>query len=171
MASEMTVIHNLLLRGINSIYNQCLGVSEKGTDKDKLDFVNYAYQWVDMLEEHHQAEEEQFFPQMGELAGVPGLMDSSVEQHQLFHHGLEKFQTYLNEVKAGSAVFDGQTLKDIVDEFMPILRAHLDDEIDALVALEKYDDKCDWAAWFSGKAEKLGQQYFKDARYRVRTCF
>lgn len=146
-------------------------MSTKGTDKDKLELHQHAYQWADMLEKHHQAEEQQFFQQLGELAGVTGLMDSSVEQHQLFHHGLEKFQRYLQEIKARSTVFDGQKLQHIIDEFMPISRTHLDDEIDALVALKKYSDKCDWATWFIGKTEKLRQQCFKDARYRVRVSF
>lgn len=124
-----------------------------------------------MLEKHHQAEEEHFFQQMGELAGVTGLMDSSVEQHPLFHHGLEKFQRYLQEIKARCNVFDCQRLQHIIDEFMPILRSHLDNEIDTLVALEKCSDKCDWATLFSGKADKIGQQCFRDTRYRVRVSF
>ena len=170
MASDMINVHNILLRGINSIYNQCLNVSANGSEKDKLDFSNFAYQWGNMLEEHHRAEEESFFPEMNSIVGIPGLMDANVQQHQLFHHGIESYNKYLSLVKEGQVPFEGQKLKGIIDDFMPVLRTHLNDEITTLVSLEQYENKCDWGVWFQKKGEQLGQQLFKDPQYRVRNA-
>ena len=52
------------------------------------------------------------------------------------------------------------------DSFMPILRTHLENEIDTLVGLEKYADKCDWGAWFQKVAQDLGAQGMKSASHR-----
>ena len=44
-ASFMVMFHNLLLRGLNTIYLQAPFVK----DRDKKDFVGYAYCWYDAI--------------------------------------------------------------------------------------------------------------------------
>lgn len=99
------------------------------------------------VHEHHDNEEELFFPQIEKVVGVPGLMTANVEQHAAFHGGLETLLTYLDAVKAGEDKYEGKRLRSIIDSFMPVLAEHLYDEIKSLLALNKYEDKCDWAAW------------------------
>lgn len=149
----MIIVHNLLLRGINSIYLQCINV-----ERDPAvvpDFVSYAETWGKTVHEHHDAEETLVFPEMEELAGEPGLMEANVAQHKAFHDGVGTYQAYLADVGAGKEKYDGQRLKAIIDSFMPVLRQHLSDEIDSLMALEKYEEKTQWDKWFKGVMDKV----------------
>ncbi|EON97414.1 putative hemerythrin hhe cation binding domain-containing protein [Phaeoacremonium minimum UCRPA7] len=153
IAEEMIIVHNLLLRGINSIYLQCINV-----ERDPAvvpDFVSYAETWGKTVHEHHDAEETLVFPEMEELAGEPGLMEANVAQHKAFHDGVGTYQAYLADVGAGKEKYDGQRLKAIIDSFMPVLRQHLSDEIDSLMALEKYEEKTQWDKWFKGVMDKV----------------
>ncbi|KAI1064916.1 hypothetical protein NW752_005896 [Fusarium irregulare] len=165
-AAEMTVVHNLFLRGINAIYVQAVNVAERGTAKDKSDFANFAWSWSQEVLEHHDIEESRIFPEINELAGVPGLMDANIEEHHLFHTGLDKFREYVDKLRKEEEELDGEKLKGIIDSFMPVLRTHLENEIDTLVGLEKYADKCDWGAWFQKVAQDLGAQGMKSASHR-----
>ncbi|KAH7198336.1 uncharacterized protein B0J16DRAFT_330264 [Fusarium flagelliforme] len=165
-AAEMTVVHNLFLRGINAIYVQAVNVAERGTAKDKSDFANFAWSWSQEVLEHHDVEESRIFPEINELAGVPGLMDANIEEHHLFHTGLDKFREYVDKLRKEEEELDGEKLKGIIDSFMPVLRTHLENEIDTLVGLEKYADRCDWGAWFQKVAQDLGAQGMKSASHR-----
>jgi hemerythrin-like domain-containing protein len=165
----MTIVHNCLIRGINAVYLQCVNVSKLGTAKDKLDFANFAYQWAEIVNEHHGIEETALFPSINEITGVPGLMDGNIDEHKEFHHGLEVYTAYLGKVKAGEEEFDGNKLKAMIDEFMPTLRTHLDHEIDTLLLLEKYADKVDWFVWFEKQMGEVLGNMMKVAEYKVST--
>lgn len=117
--------------------------------------------------EHHDNEEELFFPRLEELVGVPGLMTSNVEQHVAFHDGLETLQAYLGAVEAGEDKFDGKRLRGIIDSFMPVLTEHLHDEIKTLVALDKYEDKCDWEGWMHKIALEIVAKMQADPQAQV----
>lgn len=163
----MTLVHNCIIRGINAVYLQCCNVSERGSLEDKLDFANFASQWSEFVNEHHTMEETLIFPGINEIAGVPGLMDANIDEHKAFHEGLDKYVEYLNEVKKNVESFEGEKLKAIIDEFMPTLRTHLDNEIDTLLLLKDYDDKVDWMKWFEDQiGAKIGEM-MKVAEYRV----
>ncbi|KAK7426928.1 hypothetical protein QQZ08_006520 [Neonectria magnoliae] len=167
LASEMCIVHNVLLRGLNAIYNQARNVAAKGTEKDKIDFANFAYGWAGMLEEHHHTEETAIFPEINELTGVPGLMDSNVDEHKAFHDGLSAYTEYLDRVRSGNEEFDGDKLISIIDSFAVVLRDHLANEIDTLLGLEKYEDKCDWGAWFKAAIDKIVAPAMKKSKYRL----
>lgn len=167
LASEMCLVHNVLLRGLNAIYNQARNVAARGTAKDKSDFANFAYGWAAMLEEHHEAEETLVFPGINELTGVPGLMDGNVDEHKAFHDGLSAYTAYLDKVRSGKEELDGDKLVSIIDSFAAVLRDHLENEIDTLLGLEKYEDKCDWGAWFKETIDKVVVPAMKKSEYRV----
>ncbi|KAF3767739.1 hypothetical protein M406DRAFT_41495 [Cryphonectria parasitica EP155] len=145
LAQEMIILHNIIIRGINSIYLQCVNVGR--SPESVPDFVEYARLWQHPVHEHHDNEETIVFPRIEDLVGAPGLMTPNVEQHAAFHGGLDAFSTYIESVKNGSAKYDGGKIREIIDSFMPVLREHLYDEIQTLLALDRYEDKCDWAAW------------------------
>ncbi|GKT45527.1 uncharacterized protein ColSpa_05708 [Colletotrichum spaethianum] len=151
MAEEMTIIHNLIIRILNTIYLQCINVEK--SPKDVQDFVSYAIEWARMVQEHHHTEEETVFPSIEKMAGVPGLMQANVAQHEAFHDGLHAYMGYLEKVQKGEEAYSGERLKGIIDSFMPILRQHLSDEIDTLVKLGDYD--CDWETWFKKLQKEL----------------
>lgn len=102
------------------------------------------------------------------MAGVPGLMTPNVDQHAAFHGGLEAFLAYLDAVQAGKDKYDGEKLRGIIDSFMPVLRAQLVDEIQTLLALERYEDKGDWAAWMEKVRDGILKQMQADPDLKVR---
>ncbi|KIW08533.1 uncharacterized protein PV09_01422 [Verruconis gallopava] len=166
LAAEMSVVHNGLIRGINSVYNQCVNVATKGSKQDKIDFANYASQCAKLLHMHHDHEEETLFPKMNELAGVPGLMDGNVKEHAAFHDGFAKYDDYLTLVKEEKVDLDGETLRGLIDNFMPSLYSHLVNEVDSLVALEKYDE-IDWIQWFNNEIEKWNKVLMRQSDFRI----
>lgn len=167
MASEMIIIHNVLIRGVNAIYLQCINVGERGTDKDKIDFANFAARWAELAHEHHSAEEDSFFPGINKLTMTPGLMDGNLAEHEAFEPGLKEFAEYVLNVSEGIVHYDGHKVKSLLDSFMPILNSHLENEIPSLVRLSEWDEKIPWQKWFEeeigGKAKALMAQQ----RYRV----
>lgn len=76
-ASEMCVVHNALLRGLNSIYIQGPNIKPA----DFKDFIGYSLCWFYVVHEHHTSEEEQFFPEIEEAVGEKGIMESNVQEH------------------------------------------------------------------------------------------
>ncbi|KAJ4210373.1 hypothetical protein NW767_000642 [Fusarium falciforme] len=163
----MTLVHNLILRGINAIYNQAINVGARGTDKDKLDFANFAYQWGAMLSEHHDTEEKMVFPEIEKITEVPGLMGDSVAEHHAFHDGLTQYMEYLDKVRSGNDTYDGEKLKAIIDSFAPVMQEHLVHEIESLVKLTDHEDKCDWAAWFKKTVDAIVSKDMKDSEFRA----
>jgi len=129
----MSLAHNMYIRILNSIYLQAANVKEP---TDAADFLFYCQVFAEGIHGHHQAEEEHFFPQIEEYTGQKGLMAANVAQHDAFEPGLLKFEEYVKETKPED--FDGKKLLAIIDDFGAILTQHLADEIDTLLALDKY---------------------------------
>lgn len=133
-ASEMTHVHNVIIRGVNSIYLQAPNVRNPSDIKDFLHFVTL---WGDFVDRHHETEEESIFPDLETFTGEKGLMQHSVDQHQAFHSGLQKLKDYASSTAPED--YSSDKLKSIIDGFGPTLQEHLVEEIDALLALKKYD--------------------------------
>ena len=76
-ASTMCVVHNSLLRGLNSIYVQSPNVQPA----DYTDFIGYSLCWHSVVHEHHTSEEYLFFPEIEEAVGEKGLLDGNVQEH------------------------------------------------------------------------------------------
>ncbi len=146
-------MHNSLLRGINSVYLQCLNVER--SPGHVLAFVEYASSWSRILHHHHSTEEQYVFPEIDAITGEKGLMDANVEQHHAFEKGVEQYTLYLKRVEEGKEKYEGAKLRTMIDSFMPILRQHLFDEILTLKALEKYADKTDWGKWTEDVLNKV----------------
>ena len=53
-------------------------------------------------------------------------------QHKQIHHGLDKFEAYIDDCKAGKRDMRMDELKEIMDSFGTVLWAHLQDEVDQL---------------------------------------
>ncbi len=66
-----------------------------------------------------------------------------------------RYDAYLTDVKAGKETYDGAKLRALIDSFMPVLREHLSDEIDTLLALDKYEDKADLGSWFQDIQQRI----------------
>lgn len=76
-ASHMAIVHNVIVRGYNSIYKQARYIRSH----DVRDFIGYCTSWNDMVLGHHRSEETVLFPLLEQGAGVPGLMDTDKNEH------------------------------------------------------------------------------------------
>ena len=66
-ATEMALIHNVIIRGINSIYLQAPNIK---LENDIEDFLTYMYSWSLLVHIHHDNEEATMFPLLEKYIGV-----------------------------------------------------------------------------------------------------
>lgn len=133
-ASEMTHVHNVITRGVNSIYLQAPNVRNPSDIKD---FLHFVILWGNFVDRHHETEEESIFPDLENFTGDKGLMQHSVEQHHAFHSGLQTLKNYASSTAPED--YSSDVRKSIIEGFGPTLQEHLVDEIDTLLTLKKYD--------------------------------
>jgi hemerythrin-like domain-containing protein len=140
IASEMANAHNGLIRSLNSMYLQALYVTEEADIQDLLQFAIF---WESWIEEHHHAEEEYFFPEVARITGEKDIMKRNIEQHQAFVPGMQAFLAYVKECKKqeSSQKYEAARFKQLIDTFGSVLAKHLREEIETLLALEKYNIK------------------------------
>ncbi|ETS84598.1 hypothetical protein PFICI_02623 [Pestalotiopsis fici W106-1] len=133
-ATEMTLAHNILIRGLNSIYRQAPFIKTL----EQQDFVGYAKNFVNVLKVHHEGEEESFFAEVEKMTGEAGIMEKNVEEHHEFHGGLEELQGYLTRIADGAEAYNGKHIVEIIDKFGPGLSEHLSQEIQTLLELRRF---------------------------------
>lgn len=153
LASEMALVHNIVIRGLNSIYLQAPHIKPA----DEKSFARYMGGWFALLHSHHSGEEAMFFPYVEKMTGVEGIMDTNIDQHKVFHDGLDNFKAYADAVIAGTEKYDGSRVIEIVDDFGPALMQHLGDEIPTILGLRQYGDKlAGLPKLFQEEADKVG---------------
>jgi hemerythrin-like domain-containing protein len=133
VAREMCLAHNAMIRNLNAIYLQCEQVTEL---KDRADFIIFCQAAIEVIHTHHQMEETNFFPQVAEYTGEKNIMEVNIEQHRAFDAGLQIFEDHI--YKLTPERYDGVELKKLLDGFANVLVVHLSDEIQTLLALQKY---------------------------------
>ncbi|EQB51459.1 hypothetical protein GCG54_00014953 [Colletotrichum gloeosporioides] len=134
IASEMALVHNCILRGLNAIYLQAPHIKPE----DVFSFANYMHQWYRMIHAHHSGEERLFFPAVERLTGIVGFMDVNIEQHKSFHNGLESFAQYIKALIAREVAYDGDKVVSLIDRFGKDMCLHLEEEIPTILSLEKF---------------------------------
>ncbi|KAL1863911.1 hypothetical protein Daus18300_008060 [Diaporthe australafricana] len=158
VASEMTHVHNVLIRGLNAIIQQAPYVKTK---KDTKDLLTYVGCWVKMVVHHHDTEESFIFPEIEKFAGKPGLMEDPKHQHELFHDGLERLLQYTQSTSAEKFSWDGPGgMKEIVDSFSKDLMDHLHAEIDLFLSFKDLDSDGLKKTWDAGEAIAARQTNF-----------
>jgi hemerythrin-like domain-containing protein len=80
-ASHMALIHNAILRGFNSIYQQAPHVKPT----DHADFIGYSLAWFTFVKGHHDDEEANLFPKVEEVLGKKGIWDDTLKEHGKSH--------------------------------------------------------------------------------------
>ena len=93
----MALAHNIIIRGLNSVYVQAPYVKVA----DQQAFLLYARNLFRMLAIHHDSEEETIFPAVERMAGEPGVMAANVAQKQAFHGGIDALLAYIGAVLDG----------------------------------------------------------------------
>ncbi|KAK1671153.1 hemerythrin HHE cation binding domain-containing protein [Colletotrichum godetiae] len=134
IASEMALVHNMIIRGLNSIYLQAPHVKAS----ESKAFLHYILAWYSLLHVHHSGEEEQFFPAIDKLSGQKGLMDGNVAQHKEFHDTLANFKAYVDICVSENGSMDGAKLVTLIDGFGDVLTKHLRDEIPSILELRVF---------------------------------
>ncbi|VBB80616.1 Putative protein of unknown function [Podospora comata] len=134
-ASEMANAHNLMIRGLNSIYLQAPHI----TAPDVKPFCRYIAAFTNLIHVHHHGEETHFFPEVERLSGVEGIMETNVHQHGVFKKGLHDLDDYINGVLADKQEYDGKGVVQMIDVFGKSLVEHLRDEIPTLQRLREVD--------------------------------
>ncbi|KAK0649582.1 hypothetical protein B0T16DRAFT_350452 [Cercophora newfieldiana] len=136
LASDMTLIHNVIGRGLNSITLQAPHI----LPADQKSFLSYIRAWHQLVRVHHKNEETDFFPAVEAMAGEKGIMDGNVEQHHAFEGGLEKFREYIDRVERGEEEYDGGKVVRLIEGFGGVLMRHLEDEIETLLGLRRFGE-------------------------------
>ncbi|RFU28670.1 hypothetical protein B7463_g7680, partial [Scytalidium lignicola] len=152
LARNMALGHNMILRGFNAIYNQCLSVT-KGTAQAK-DMLIFSQCMFSMLKSHHDMEEEHFFPLLENALEKPGLMAVNVQEHKDFEEALHQFQKYVFDT--GPTDFDGKGLQSLIEGFRLLLQKHLHSEIATMLDLHVADSKVLKNVWKRVAKEGLG---------------
>jgi hemerythrin-like domain-containing protein len=137
MASEMALVHNMIILGINSIYLQAPHI----TPADEKSFCKYITCWYDVVDGHHAGEEDILFPAVESMTGVKGIMDTNKGQHKAFHDGMDKLKAYADAVLAGKEKYEGSKVVGLIDDFGAVLTQHLADEIPTILNLRQFGDK------------------------------
>jgi len=134
VGSHMVLVHNMLLRGLNSIYLQAPHISKV----DEIPFCKYIQIWYMILHHHHSGEEADIFPIVDQIVGEKDVMAANVEQHHAFQPGLDAFMAYVRDCEAGKQVYDGDRIMALIDAFGKILSNHLAEEIPTILALRRF---------------------------------
>jgi hemerythrin superfamily protein len=96
-ATDMCLVHNMLIRMLNCIYLQAPNVK---LEKDIADYAIFMHAFLVTVHEHHEGEEKNYFPWLEELNGeVKGYMSKNVEQHHGFAPGLQAFEDYVTAIR------------------------------------------------------------------------
>lgn len=147
----MALVHNMIIRGLNSIYLQAPNIK---LDQDVEDFLTYMYSWSLLVHMHHDNEEALIFPLLEKYIGIEGYMEKNVDQHKLFGPGMKAYDEYIPAVREGKENFDGIKVRSIIDTFGDVLTQHLNEEIVTFEGLHEFDDKIDWPEYNKQLQEK-----------------
>jgi hypothetical protein len=150
-ASEMAHAHNVLIRGLNSLYQQAPHVTQPN---DIRDFLVFCKAWVVMATHHHDTEESTIFPRLAAFTNNPNIMAVNMEQHEAFHTGLLHLAEYVDQTMPET--YESAKLLAIVDGFAPALIKHLHDEIGSFLALKNVDSAGLLQVWREGEEVAKG---------------
>ncbi|KAH8831596.1 hypothetical protein DL96DRAFT_1706022 [Flagelloscypha sp. PMI_526] len=128
-ALEMTVIHNLIIRAINSL----LYHAPKITSSEVPAFMKYSHAFIQTVHHHHANEEELYFPMLEEKLGK-GYMNENIAGHEAFHTSFDAFTALCDRVAAHPSKWDASTFIASVKSFSEPLTKHLAEEITTLDA-------------------------------------
>ncbi|RNJ52299.1 hypothetical protein D7B24_003901 [Verticillium nonalfalfae] len=134
VAGEMACVHNMIVRGLNSIHLQAPNVPLLEVPA----FIQYSLIWYKLVHLHHSCEESDFFPLIETISGETGIMSGNVEQHHAFQEGLATFHLYLKECANDPTQFSGNRIVSLIDSFGRVLVQHLTEEIPTIVGLQSF---------------------------------
>ncbi|KAF8206251.1 hypothetical protein K438DRAFT_1963330 [Mycena galopus ATCC 62051] len=126
-AIDMSLAHNMFIRGLNAIYAQAEGIKEEQVKP----FAFFCISFMGIVHHHHAIEEKYLFSIYNQKLG-PNAMDHNVEQHEAFMGGLNDLEAYFKEVHAGTTPYNGDIVVQKLTQFGDALVLHLNEEIATL---------------------------------------
>jgi len=126
-AIEMAIAHNMFIRGLNAVYFHAPNIKEGQVQS----FAFFCNSLFGMIHHHHTMEEELGFPFYESKLGA-GTMQHNVEEHHAFSAGFEDLETYIKEIRAGTAKYDGKLVIEKLESFADELVQHLHDELPSI---------------------------------------
>ncbi|KAG8527706.1 uncharacterized protein KY384_007860 [Bacidia gigantensis] len=167
VATQMALAHNGILRGLNSIYLQASHIPPKDLDAIQ-DFFTYCQCWGESMHHHHDSEENIFFPNIEQITKVNGIMERNIEQHRAFTPGFDRFQEHVRTCPPKD--YNGQKIKELIEDFAEPLGQHLHDEIETLRGLDKYDSKSIRQAYQRLEKELMATDNVRNTLTYARVC-
>jgi hypothetical protein len=152
----MALVHNCIIRALNSIYLQAPFVPTR----EHQNFLAYAHATYLGLTMHHDGEEEMFFPELEKRTGEKGIMESNVQGHRDFDKQFDAWGKWLERCMASAKdkkeveQFDASKCRAMMEAFMPPLSEHLADEIPTLLDLRRFPD-LDLRQMMADEGEKI----------------
>ncbi|KAI1338473.1 hypothetical protein F5Y15DRAFT_129796 [Xylariaceae sp. FL0016] len=132
-ATHMALLHNAILRGYNSIYQQAPHVKPT----ERADFIGYALTWHKFVKTHHDDEEASLFTKVEEVLDDKTVFDETHKEHESFLGGLAEFEKYLSAPNIPSK-FSGAELVRIMSAFQEPFENHFHSEIKTIAALSSH---------------------------------
>ncbi|KAK8143300.1 hypothetical protein G3M48_007454 [Beauveria asiatica] len=130
-ATHMALVHNALIRGFNSIYQQAPYIDGQLSH----DFIQYSLTWASFVTSHHHDEEDNLFGKVSDLLDDKTVWAATHKEHEAFIDGVVQFQTYLKDLSASSSRLSADELLRIMDSFRAPLGDHLHSEVQTIAAL------------------------------------
>ena len=122
IAADMILVHNILIRALNSLHiNAALIVSDNGL----CDFLSYTMQVLKAIHDHDKTEDTIMFPAFQHIVD----MQRNVEQHQTFEKEMDVFELYVCSIQAGQANFEVGIWRELLRKFATPLVVHLNEEV------------------------------------------
>lgn len=113
MATDMCHVHNVFIRGMNSVYLQSPFVK---STSDISDLLFYTKTLLACINAHHDGDEKYLFPGLAEYTKNPDIMGVNQVQHAAFYGGMREFAEYCE--KTSPAEYPNTTFKAMVDSFV-----------------------------------------------------
>ncbi|CAI4214317.1 unnamed protein product [Parascedosporium putredinis] len=133
LASEMALVHNLVIRGLNAIVLQAPTSSPRMRLRSAT-----SYRTGVSSSALTTAARKALLPRNRKVDGEKGIMDTNIGQHDMFHAELDGFEEYVKGCIAGKTKFDRNEVVSRLDGFAQTLVTHLNEEIPSLLDLRKF---------------------------------
>ncbi|OAA81282.1 Protein kinase-like domain protein [Akanthomyces lecanii RCEF 1005] len=129
-ATHMALVHNAMIRGFNSIYQQAPYID----DELSSDFVQYSLTWASFVTSHHHDEEDNLFDKVSDLLDDKTVWAETHKEHEAFIDGVVQFERYLKGLSKPTELSVDELLR-IMDSFRAPLDDHLHSEVQTISSL------------------------------------
>jgi hypothetical protein len=132
--TEMNAIHGVF-RQTFAMTPQLVGGVADG-DRERAELVgSVVADVVEVLDLHHQGEDELMMPRLRDRSGQPELVDRVAGQHTLIHEPLAETKTAVARWRTSAAAEDGRAVVAAIERLAVAALPHLDEEEAALMPL------------------------------------